>query len=653
VSSGDPPNLFTELKRRKVFRVAAVYAGVGFVLAQAADIAFPALRLPEWSVTLVVVLVLIGFPIALVLAWAFEVTPDGLVREAGPMSPECSPPAPRVRGSRGLWVAVGGLAAVGVALLLLGRGSDGRPVAAPGPGGPETIERSIAVLPLLDLSPGGDHEWFTDGITEDILLHLSRIGDLKVIGKTSVMRYKGQETSARQIGNELGVATILVGSLRRDADRVRVSVQHIHAADDRQLWAESWDRDLTDIFRIQSEIARQIVETLQARLSPDQHVRMALAPTENMSAYDLYLRGREHNQRLTRADLAAAQELFREAIRLDPGFAAAHAGLSYSFAAMMGYHQDGPHWNDSASVAARTAVRLDPAGADGWNSLALVQWNTGHFEEAVATYDRVLALRPSEAEAYWGLAFIRWLQGRVPEGLRLAERATELDPGHPGHLTKLGRMWASLGDASRAEESFRSAIALQPDFPFAHQDLLWVLIGTGRFGDAEAHLRSIASEPNLIREYHQNSFLLALSRGRYQEAVEWHQRDRGWIEGGLVGTADVGFALYRAGRTSRAREMLQRELAAAEPLLESSPEDFFLSLHVGRAAAVLGDTDTALKWLEHAADKGWRAYPIIDIARDPVLESLTGDPRFDRLRSRILEDVARMRAEVEGTAGSS
>jgi len=704
--------LLRELKRRNVFRVAVVYAAVSFVLAQVADIAFPALHLPSWTVTFVIVLIILGFPVALVLAWAFEITPEGMVRTGRPARAEDGdggahggqgtevglgqrqggaadgdrealagggagevpglgqetgaggPPAGASAAApqRGVWTpgrigAVAGAAVVvalvaGGTLVFFGNPSTGAEsrVEAPEALG---LERSIAVLPFTDLSPGRDHEWFSDGITEDILIHLAHLGDLKVIGRTSVMRYKGRDVGARQIGVELGVAAIVAGSVRRAGDQVRVSAELISAATDQQLWADSFDRDLTDIFEIQSEIARSIAQTLHARLSPAEDRRLARAPTESLEGYDHYLRGREHNQRLTQQDLLAAMDSFRRAMALDPEFAQAYAGIAFSFGAMYGYHHDGRHWADSAFAAARKAVELDPDGADGYSVLALAQWNSGQLGEAVETYGRALALRPGDAESFWGLAFTRWIQGELPEALRMARRSTDLDPGHPGHATLRGRIHASLGDLEGAEHWYRYAMSLQADFPWAHQDLLWVLIGHGEYRKAEEHLRTIPNVPAVAREYHQGTILLALHRGDYQAAADHYDGIREWMSGGILRASDMGFVFARLGEEERARELLQqatRLAAVAEPL---RPDDHQVSVaaeSLGRTAAAAGDPEEALTWLGMAHKAGWLGFPWLDIARDPVLEDLRGDPRFQGIRDAILQDVERMRrlADAEG-----
>jgi adenylate cyclase len=285
-----------ELKRRRVVRVAGVYAAVAFVVWQAADIAFPALHLPPWLVTAVVTLTIVGFPIALVLAWAFDITPDGVVRTDAAAA---RGDVPHVVVSRALLrthriAAVGGvlvLALAGGAFVVFS-GSLGRAGQAD-----EESDRSIAVLPFVNLSADAENEYFSDGITDDILAQLSKIADLKVISRSSVMAYKGAPRPIREIGEELSVAHVLEGSVRRDGRRVRIVAQLGEARTDRHVWAETYDRELTDIFEIQSEIAQQIVRALQARLSPAEQARIAAAATADPAAYDLYLRARQHSQR--------------------------------------------------------------------------------------------------------------------------------------------------------------------------------------------------------------------------------------------------------------------------------------------------------------------------------------------------------------------
>jgi TolB-like protein/Flp pilus assembly protein TadD len=666
--------LYRELKRRRVFRVAVVYGAVAFVVAQAADIAFPALQLPPWTITLVVALAIIGFPIALVLAWAFEVTPDGVVRTAvaegvatgGDWVPARGPAswtAQRIAAVGGVAV----LALAGGAFALLGGGFQ-RP-GAPGLAGPpdavgldagvpslaawSRLDHSIAVLPFEDLSPDGDHGWFSDGMTEDIQTQLSRIANLKVIGRTSVMRYRGTAKTAREIGEELAVATILEGSVRRMGDRVRVTAKLVHATTDEQMWAESFDRELTptDIFRIQSEIARQIAAALEMRFSPEQRARLALAPTSSLRAYDLSLRGRQHADRLTRDDLDRAIALYREALALDPGFAQAHAELAFAFAAMDGYHGAGRHWLDSAEVAGRRAIELDPAAADGYAALALAQWNAGRVREGIATYGQALAIRPNDPMSLWGLSFAYWLLGDMDEALRLSRRAVELDPASPHLVTLLGRCLLSTGEFEAGERMLRHALELQPDFPWAHQDLVWFYAWTGRTGEAEEQLR-VASQlfpgsPQILN----GEAVLAVLRGDDLTAVSLVDRivsrDSDWGEGTPLVLA--GFAYHRMGAQARARQLWrQGGNRAAESLRTSNSNDHWARLNLARVDALNHDPDAAINWLQSAYDEGWRGYPMIDIGADPMLASLHGDPRFEAIRAAMLDVVGQKRPQGLG-----
>jgi TolB-like protein len=310
-----------ELKRRRVYRVAIVYAAVAFVIWQAAEIAVPALRLPEWALTLIVLLTIAGFPIALVLAWAFDITPGG-VKATEPGNNAIA----MIAG-----VVVLALAVAAAWLALHDRGSAPAPEA-----------KSIAVLPFANMSADPDNEYFSDGITDDIILHLSKVAELEVISRTSVMRYKDTDLSARQIGEQLSVASVLEGGVQRVGERVRINAQLIDARTDRHIWAEQYDRQLTDIFAIQSDVAQQIAAALEATLTADETERIGKAPTENLEAYDLYLRGR-HFWSQRGEGLRRGLQYFQQALEKDPNYARAHAGVADCYSLLGFYLYLPPH----------------------------------------------------------------------------------------------------------------------------------------------------------------------------------------------------------------------------------------------------------------------------------------------------------------------
>src|SRR5881409_3323388 len=305
---------FEEVQRRKVYRVAVAYIiAAGFII-QIGSAVFPAWELPNWAFRLVVVLLLVGFPIALILAWAYDVTPQGIR----------ATPAPTTSGShRGrnliMLIAIGVIISAGAGFFLLPRASARK------------IDKSIAVLPFQNLNDEKENAYFADGIQDDILTNLAKIGDLKVISRTSVMPYRGSGVrNARDIGKALGVGTLLEGSVRRIGNRVRVNVQLINANNDEHIWAEDYDRDLTDVFAIQTDLAQKIASSLQAKLSPNEKERLDRRPTENSDAYLLFLQAHDYANRMdvTHGTSAKAVPLFEQAIKLDPNFALAYADLS-------------------------------------------------------------------------------------------------------------------------------------------------------------------------------------------------------------------------------------------------------------------------------------------------------------------------------------
>src|SRR5436190_22262787 len=289
---------FEELKRRKVYRVAAAYIVAAGFLIQIGSAVFPAWELPNWTLRLVVVLLLMGFPIALILAWAYDVTPQGIRITRGSHR----------RRNLLMLIASGIIISAGASFFLLPRASARK------------IDKSIAVLPFQNLNDEKENAYFADGIQDDILTNLSKIGDLKVISRMSVMTYRGDGArNAREIGKVLGVGTLLEGSVRRAGNRVRVNVQLINANNDEHIWAEDYDRDLTDVFAIQTDLAQKIASALQAKLSPNEKARLDQRPTRDSEAYLLYVQAHGYANRPDRfRDTSLkAEELFEQAIKLD------------------------------------------------------------------------------------------------------------------------------------------------------------------------------------------------------------------------------------------------------------------------------------------------------------------------------------------------
>jgi len=441
--------LFAELKRRQVFKVAAVYGAVAFGLIQVADPLSDAMRLPETFVPFVIALLLLGFPVALILAWAFEVTPDGvqLTEVAAPGEIEAIVAEPASKR----WPA-GLLALVGVAALVGGAWWAGRQT-APGAGaepdaarlaqeGPDADARpSLAVLPFADMSPEGDQAYFSDGITEEILNTLAKIRELKVAARTSAFAFKGQNPDLRAVGDSLGVQYVIEGSVRKSGDRLRITAQLIDAADGTHVWSDSYDRTMTDVFAIQTEIAGAIADELRVPLGLEDPADL-VSPTADLEAYDLYLAGRARLRERGQS-LPEAIRLFEAAIARDSAWAPAWAGLAEA-REIIGWYPEAweegeprtleERWarfaafQEPAAAAARRALALDPNSAPAHVALGSVLRNRMQWELSEAEYARALELDPEYPEAHLQYAQLLMDVGRLNEAIRVLRRAVELDP---------------------------------------------------------------------------------------------------------------------------------------------------------------------------------------------------------------------------------
>src|SRR5437764_4330956 len=395
---------FEELQRRKVYRVAAAYVIVAGFIIQIGSAVFPAWELPNWTLRLVVVLLLMGFPIALILAWSYDVTPQGI---------RVTPGSHRRRNLIML-IAAGVIVSAGAGFFLLPRVSARK------------IDKSIAVLPFQNLSDEKENAYFADGMQDDILTNLSKIGDLKVISRVSVMSYRGDGArNAREIGKALGVATLLEGSVRRVGNRVRVNVQLINANNDEHIWAEDYDRDLTDVFAIQTDLAQKIASALQATLSPNEKERLDRRPTQNPDAYLLFLQAHDYANRIDmfHDTTLKAEPLFEQAIKLDPNFALAFASLSMVESWL--YHSSDPlpPRREKARSNGEEALRLQPDLPEGHLALGFsYYYGDRDYERALAEFDIARRGLPNESQAYLAIGSIQRRQGKWSESTANLEK---------------------------------------------------------------------------------------------------------------------------------------------------------------------------------------------------------------------------------------
>ena len=438
-------NFFEELKRRNVYRAAAAYGVVAWLLIQIATSVFPIFNIPSGTIQIVVVVLLLGFPVAMIIAWIFEWTPEGLKR-TDEMPP--SPANRRPTGRKLDFVIIGALLVV-IGVLAWQRFTPAR-------------EKSIAVLPFENLSSEKENAFLADGIQDDLLTNLAKIKALKVISRTSVMKYRNTDTrNIQEIGKSLGVANILEGSVRRLVDRIAVNVQLIDSSTDRHIWAERYDRKIADAVGIEGELATEIADALRATLTPEEKIRVEQKPTQNPDAFVLYLRALpyESGPDTLLQDYKRAAQLYTQAIALDPTFALAHAHLASTYAEIFHFHEPLDTWKTKARSEAETALRLQPNLAEGHFALGqCIYWMDEDYDGALNQFAIAQQLSPSNANIGLLVAAIHRRQGRWEECLAAFEKIQKLDPENPNIVRNIVftnsalRRWP---EASRAIQRWR------------------------------------------------------------------------------------------------------------------------------------------------------------------------------------------------------
>lgn len=477
-------SFFAELKRRNVFRVGAAYLVVGWLLVQVVTSIEEPLGLPGWFDTAIIVLLAIGFPIALLFAWAYELTPEGVKKTD---AVEAGASITSITGRKLDFLIIGAL------VLALGyfiwesrfaeRATDGDQQIA------EAItDKSIAVLPFEDLSPERDQEYFADGISEEILNVLARVDDLSVASRTSAFAFKGQNLSIREIAAGLEVSHVLEGSVRKAGNRVRITAQLIAADSDRHLWSETYDRDLTDIFAIQDEIAGAIAASLRVELGIDGGAT-AVAGTENVSAYDLYLLARHHWNKRNDEGLTRAAELFEQAASLDPGFARAYSGMGLVYAVLPAYTAyDSGRARAQQKEAAEKALAIDPESAEALSVLGSYYSSSGETKSALELFQRAIAASPDYPTAHHWYGLTLGNLGRFEDAIHELEIARDLEPDSPAILSSLAEFHLYAREYEIALELDGETLRRFPDYGTTYSDLFQTNIYLGRSEAARTHL---------------------------------------------------------------------------------------------------------------------------------------------------------------------
>jgi len=591
----DAKKFFTELKRRKVYRVAVAYAILAWLLIQIATQTLPFFEIPAWTVRLIIVALVLGFPVALLLSWLFDLTPSGIKRTDD--IEEVKAPAP---------IAI---------------------AKTPAPLPPE---KSIAVLPFENLSDDQQNAYFADGIQDDILSSLAKVADLKVISRTSVRQYRSGTRNLREIGEALGVAYVMEGTVRREANRVRINAQLIDARTDLHVWNDTYDREITDLFSLQTELARRIAFALRANLSPREKASLQVHPTADLDAYDLFLRARDLFRWSGSGDPhengERALRLLEEAVARDPYFALAYCLISRFHGELYWFGYDRTRSRlTQAKIAADRALHLQPDSSDVRLALAYYYY-FGYRDYELARTELAIAhaAAPNDAEAWDASGAINRRQGRWEEALSNFEKARELDPRNPSVLWNLADTYACLGRNDEAARSFAKGIEVNPEAHFFSVEQAAIpLRSEGNIAPLRAVLRDIPSDFDpgggitniavrvslMDRDYDGAERLLKAARSeRFHDigvggpaaVLDGYTFPRAWYEGLIaVGRSDVGAA--------------DRAFAAAQKVVEGdlaqAPDD-------AKLVAMLGLVHSMKGRHEDAIAAGQRAVELLPISKD-------------------------------------
>jgi TolB-like protein/Tfp pilus assembly protein PilF len=654
------PGFFGEIKRRKVYRVAAAYIIAAGGIIQLASAAFPAWELPDWTVPLRVLIVclLLGFPVALMLAWAFDITPEGIQ-----VTPNVATSGRHTRRNIIVLVACGLLLSAAAGFFLLPRVAEHK------------IDRSIAVLPFQNLSDEKENAYFADGIQDDVLTNLSKIGDLKVISRTSVMPYRATKSNAREIGKALGVGTILEGSVRRIGNRVRVNVQLINVVNDQHIWAEDYDRELTDVFDIQSDLAQKIAGELRAKLSPSEKEQIERKPTQNTEAYLAFLEGHDLLTRpdRLRADTEKAEQLFERATRLDPNFAGAFAALGWVEDWMYHTFDPTPARKAKAHAAAEEALRLEPNLPEAHLALGFYHYYCERdYQRALDEFAIARKTLPNSSEVYFAVGAIQRRQGKWAESTANMEKAASLSPKDSFLLANVAENYRAVGNFENADKLFDRAIEAAPnsvgartgkamlavdlkgDLSEIDKQLLHIQPGAGsdaegmigrayllmlqrKFHDAVTILKQLPGD--LRSDEKPKEYLEGVLYTFVNEKKEAHsafQRARSILEKAIQDGSDdashhMTLALVLAGLGEKDAAIAEGKLAIALlPESQDALDGPKMTLALAQVYAWTGENDSAFELLERSLTTP-AGVTVSSLKLNPVWDPLRSDSRFQGL----------------------
>ncbi len=590
---------FEELKRRKVYRVAIAYIVAGWALAQGLAQVLPVFDVSNSVIRLVIALLLIGFPVALVLAWVFDITPSG-IRRTPSVTTQTAPSTTHRRRNLFLLAAAGVVISAAVGFFVLPRAVAHK------------VDKSIAVLPFENFSDEKENAYFADGIQDDILTNLSKIGDLKVISRTSVMPYRGKTSNVREIGRALGVSTILEGSVRRSGNRVRINVQLIDANNDEHIWASDYDRDLTDVFAIQTDLAEKITDALKAKLSPSEKASMEKKPTQNNEAYLAFVRA--HDLWTSSHDetdkLKEGEQLYQRAVDLDPKFALAYARYSQLESWFVHSIEGSSGRKEKARELAKQALALQPELPEAHLAQGFVHYYVDNdFDAAAREFEIARAGLPNEAEVYLSLGAIQRRQGKWVESNASLEKAVSLNPNDVWTMQNLAISYEMQRNFDGANKVLDRALAIDPSaFGLLETKAKVAMEAKGDLSVADniiAKADTTKLGPELQAKIATGKASLYLLRRQYAAALSEAEK----IPDSALASYPsavcgkyiaIGDAKRGLGNEAGAREAFLKAKQRAEDFEKQNPDVANVVSLVAGIHARLGEKDAAISGINHA-----------------------------------------------------
>ena len=628
-------SFFEELKRRKVFRVAATYAVVAWILMQIGEVTFPALNIPEWVMSTLVVVLLSGFPIAVIFAWIFDKTPQGYIKTDSPETENIGGMNVKVDNrpfylqKRNIILVLGLL--VGVLIGTYG----GSTLTSP-----DADDKSVAVLPFDNLGSDENDEIFSDGITEDIISQLSNIKDIRVIARTSVLQYKGTTKNIVDIAKELGVNTILEGSVRRIGEDVRIVSQLIDIKKDDHLWAGTYDRKMKNIFEVQTDVAKKIAYALKSKLSPEEESRIDQVPTQNLEAYTLYKKGKEKYYEYTESGYRESIDYYKRALNVDPIFALAYSGLGDSYGQLFSNTRD-TLYRDLGFAAAEKSLKINENLAEGYKALALLFAYTGDSNNSLKYNLKTIQLKPGFSDAIGNVGLRYRNKGDLSEALEWYLKAHKMDPFNRRNHWHVGFTHELLGEYKIAEDLYLEGLLKHNDSFECLSALVFYHLNFSRPNKAKYYLDELLR----LRPNDNRSVRVALSY-----FLNIKDFDNAMVFGlkiqqqNISDKISLAFLEKRLKNIEIANKYLTDAINQLDGWIKSNDQSANAYYQLAKINSLSGDYNKAFDLLETMVDMGGLNYK--RFMASPFFNNLRNDPRYFKLIDRIKTIIDRERIEA-------